>query len=61
MNPNLDKFGHLVDAGDSGDRKASFLATEDGEVRIEIDTDDCDREHALAFKNALIKLWNEQK
>lgn len=63
-NANLKKFGCLIDDGDSGDRKATFLISEGEdnwkEIRIEIDTDDCDRQHALAFKKALIEVWNNQ-
>jgi hypothetical protein len=64
MKSNIEKFGKLVDDGDTGDRKRTFLVADknDGfrDVRIEIDTDDCDRNYALAFKKALIALWNAQ-
>lgn len=62
---NIERFGKLVDDGDSGDHKRTFIVY-DGEgsdwnaIRIEIDTDDCDRANALAFKKALIALWNAQ-
>jgi hypothetical protein len=64
MHANIKRFGKLVDDGDSGDEKATFIGgdLDDGWkcIRIEIDTDDCDRKHAKAFKSALIELWNKQ-
>lgn len=64
MNANIEKFGKLKDDGDSGDGKRTFVVDDKGDgwtaVRIEIDTDDCDSEHAKAFKAALIELWNSQ-
>lgn len=65
MSTNIETFGKLVDDGDSGDHKRTFITdsrTDDNwkDIRIEIDTDDCDRQHALAFKKALIELWNSQ-
>jgi hypothetical protein len=64
MKSNIKRFGRLKDAGDTGDEKRTFVTDDkDGgwkSIGIEIDTDDCDRDHALAFKKALIKLWNAQ-
>jgi hypothetical protein len=63
-NNNIEEFGRLEDDGDARDQKAVFVVSDanDGwqDIRLEIDTDDCDRDHALAFKRALIRLWNSQ-
>jgi len=64
---NIKTFGKLVDDGDTGDGKRTFIV-DDGKIEdspwkriaIEIDTDDCDSDHAQAFKTALINLWNNQ-
>lgn len=65
MHSNIKQFGKLKDDGDTGDYKRTFIVSDknDGwrDVRIEIDTDDCDSDHAKAFKKALIKLWNAQR
>lgn len=65
MNNNLATFGKLVDTGDSGDYKRTYICDDQGDnvrrISMEIDTDDCDDEHAQAFKKALIALWNEQE
>lgn len=65
MSSHIKKFGRLIDDGDTGDQKGTFVVSDknDGwqDVRIEIDTDDCDSEHAQAFKRALITVWNAQK
>lgn len=64
MKSNIERFGKLKDDGNTGDGKRTFVIDDrnDGwkDIRIEIDTDDCDSAHAKAFKKALIKLWNEQ-
>lgn len=64
MKSNIERFGKLKDDGNTGDHKAAFVVADNNDgwkdVRIEIDTDDCDSNHALAFKKALIKVWNSQ-
>lgn len=63
-NDNIERFGKLKDCGEPGDGKRTYIGSEkdDGwkRISIEIDTDDCDRKHALRFKSALIALWNAQ-
>lgn len=62
MSSRIKTFGRLIDAGDAGDHKRTFVVSDKNEgfkdVRIEIDTDDCDSKHAQAFKIALIATWN---
>lgn len=64
MKTNIERFGKLKCDGDTGDGKRTFVVDDRGDgwkdIRIEIDTDDCDSKHAKAFKKALIKLWNSQ-
>lgn len=44
--------------GDSGDRKRAFVVAEENDgwqdLRIEVDTDDCDREHAMKMMQEVI-------
>lgn len=64
MKTNIQRFGKLKDDGDTGDHKRTFVVDDTGDswkrIAIEINTDDCCRKHAKAFKKALIKLWNSQ-
>lgn len=60
---NIERFGKLKDGGCSRDNKRTFILDDRvgwKSIRIEIDTDDCDREHAMAFKEAMVNLWNAQ-
>lgn len=54
--------GKLKPDGDSGDGKRMFIVGtfNDGshDLRIEIDTDDCDGDFARACAKELIKRWN---
>lgn len=50
--------GKLVDDGDSGDNKRHFIVHNNADFRIEIDTDDCDRQEALRMSKELIRRWN---
>ena len=52
----------LVDVGDSDDGKRVFITADsnDGwaDLRLELDTDDCDQKHALAWKQRILACVN---
>lgn len=54
--------GKLKADGSTGDGKAMFIvhAGNNGyeDLRIEVDTDDCDRTHAKRMAKELIRRWN---
>jgi hypothetical protein len=49
-------------AGDSGDGKRAFVVANENDgwkdLRIEVDTDDCDRKHAKEMMGEVIKRCN---
>lgn len=54
--------GKLKLDGESGDNKRAFVihSANDGymDLRIEVDTDDCDRAYATAMMREMIRRWN---
>jgi hypothetical protein len=54
--------GKLKLDGDSGDGKRQFVVANNNngweDLRIEVDTDDCDSKYAKAFMNHIIKVVN---
>lgn len=61
-NPNPNLKLTLYWEGDSGDRKRAFVAARENngwqDLRIEVDTDDCDRQHAKAQMSEVIARCN---